>query len=180
MVLTQETVYNEEPYYAISTTTGLSEEAVAERNRKKKAEHQDTFEQYYAVGVVNPRESFVYFAGQDAWSDFAEVIPALVEHEDFKEFTFDNFPIKAYLDFENEEDQAVVDTSNSAPLDYADLAGLIDLGRLTQYVFFVLAALIIVISYFVLIAKDVRKNGIIKRQKAQLEAAVVDKPQGKE
>ncbi|MDO4284632.1 MAG: lectin like domain-containing protein, partial [Eubacteriales bacterium] len=147
VVLTQKTTYNGEPYYAISTTTEESEEAFEKNNRRLKAEHADesSYEQYYAVGVVNPGESFVYFAGEDAWSDFSEVVPALVEYEEFEDLTFDNFPIKAYLDYKNAEDQAAAEAENIPSLGYAEPAGMFDVGRLALYAVVVLIGLILVI-----------------------------------
>ncbi|MDO4267933.1 MAG: C1 family peptidase [Eubacteriales bacterium] len=159
VVLTQETEYGEEHYYAVSTTTGISEEAADAYNREQKVEHAEgAYMEYYAQGVVNPGESYVYFADRDAWSDFSQVIPGLQKHEDFAELTFDNFPIKAYLDFKNEADQTASGGNDIPPLGYAEPAGALNYKQIAGYLAPRILALAILVSYAALIVITVRRK----------------------
>lgn len=165
VVVKQETEYDGAGCYTVSATVGNSEEAVDAYNRKQKVNHEDSYISYYAKGVVNPGESLVYFAETDSWADFAEIIPELAEEEAFADNTFDNFPIKAYLDLKNKDD---LHGEERTPLDYAPPAGTFDFSVLAKYAGILLLGLFLLISYIVLIVKNVRRKKLIKKQKEAL------------
>jgi hypothetical protein len=56
----------------------------------------DEGQESFAVGIVNPGESFVSFTGED-WIDWSEIVDFIIEVLDSYEVAFDNLPIKAYV-----------------------------------------------------------------------------------
>ncbi len=161
VVVTQKIEYDDTAYYAISTSKGYNKEAVDEYNRQvvydnrgtAKSEYEDQLQKWYTVGVVNPGESYLYVGQSKNWNDLSEVIPELQKYEAYREYTFDNFPIRAYLDYENEAD---IDMGELPDLGYSDPAGPINTCRACM----ILAVIIILILLIVL-----KVRGIIKRRK---------------
>ncbi|MDO4188555.1 MAG: lectin like domain-containing protein [Lachnospiraceae bacterium] len=105
-------------YYEFLTSTGDNEEAVKEKNRKILYSHRGEFvpgiaspedvyaeelEPYYFKGVVNEGESFVYADELGQWSDLSQIISYLQKYEKYEGVDFDNFSIKAYLEYEDAE-----------------------------------------------------------------------------
>ena len=161
IVVTQKVEYDDKTYYAISTSKGYNKEAVDEYNRQvaydnrgmAKIDYEDQLLKWYTVGVVNPGESYLYVGQSRNWNDLSEVIPELQKYEAYREYTFDNFPIRAYLDYENEAD---IEVGELPDLGYAEPAGPINMRR----VCIILAVIIILILLIVL-----KIRGIIKRKK---------------
>ena len=58
------------------------------------SDEESTPQNYYAVGVVNPGESFVSFGDND-WTDWSDVVTILREYYS-SEMEFDNMPIKGF------------------------------------------------------------------------------------
>ena len=174
VVMTQKTEYDGTPYYTFSTTTALNEEGTEAANRTVKANHENSFLEYYAKGVVNPGESFIYVGELDAWSDFSEIIPALQETEEYRYHDFDNFPIKAYLDFVNEADYANV---NGAPKEtiFAAPAGKVNGPQLAMWIALALAALSIPVWFVVLIVLNHKKKKKLRALQAELAALKAEK-----
>lgn len=70
-------------------------------------------DRYYALGVVNPGESYLYTAQDDTWTDWSVVKAELESSEgESSYFTYDNFPIKAFaVPVSADLDDAVVTVS---------------------------------------------------------------------
>ncbi len=169
VVVTQNIEYNDETYYAISTSKGINKEAVEENNRqvaydnrgKAKSEYEDQLQTWYMVGIVNPGESYLYVGENRNWTDFSEVVTALQDTDEYQDETFDNFPIKAYLEYENADD---VTLGELPDLGYAAPAGTINLRNTA----IILAAFIVLIVLIVLFVRRCIKNHRMKKQfKAQ-------------
>ncbi len=169
VVVTQNIEYNDETYYAISTSKGINKEAVEENNRqvaydnrgKAKSEYEDQLQTWYMVGIVNPGESYIYVGENRNWTDFSEVVTALQDTDEYQDETFDNFPIKAYLEYENADD---VTLGELPDLGYAAPAGTINLRNTA----IILAAFIVLIVLIVLFVRRCIKNHRMKKQfKAQ-------------
>lgn len=103
-------------YYEFVTSMGDNEETVKERNRRILYSHRgdfsplggdpektyaDELEPYYFKGIVNEGESFVYADELGQWADFSQIIPYLQKYEKYEGVDFDNFSIKAYLEYED-------------------------------------------------------------------------------
>lgn len=170
VVLTQKTQYGGVPYYTFSTTTALNEAGTEAANRETKANHEDEFLEYYAKGIVNPGESYIYVGETGGWSDFSGVIPALQETEEYQYHDFDNFPIKAYLDFKNEADYAAVNTIVTENIGFAEPAGRVNVPQLFMTILIVLAVLSIPVWYVVLIVKNHSRKKKIAALQAELAA----------
>ncbi len=169
VVVTQNIEYNDETYYAISTSKGINKEAVEENNRqvaydnrgKAKSEYEDQLQTWYMVGIVNPGESYLYVGENRNWTDFSEVVTALQDTDEYQDETFDNFPIKAYLEYENADD---VTLGELPDLGYAAPAGTINLRNTA----IILAVFIVLIVLIVLFVRRCIKNHRMKKQfKAQ-------------
>ncbi len=165
VVVTQNIEYNDETYYAISTSKGINKEAVEENNRqvaydnrgKAKSEYEDQLQTWYMVGIVNPGESYLYVGENRNWTDFSEVVTALQDTDEYQDETFDNFPIKAYLEYENADD---VTLGELPDLGYAAPAGTINLRNTA----IILAAFIVLIVLIVLFVRRCIKNHRMKKQ----------------
>lgn len=167
VVVTQRTRHEGKTYYGFSTARALNEEGTDDYNHRQKLLHTDDYLPYYAKGIVNPGESYVYIGALGAWSDFSEVIPALQENEDFSAYDFDNFPIKAYHDLQNESDAVFLSESNLPALNYAEPAGFVDVPLVLLEAAAVLLALALLI--FLLIVLPLKNHKRKKRLK-KLEA----------
>ena len=170
VVVTQNIAYEGKDYYAVSTnTTQTSLRAVEEQNKDTYYEHRgeslSDFESellnYYSVGVVNPGESYIYAGDSGEWTDFAKVIPELKKYPKYRDYEFDNFPIKAYLDFANEEDLTIF-PDTLPDLGYAVPAGSINY----KFCAICLGVLIVLILLIVLKIRRFRK---IRRMKKKLK-----------
>lgn len=170
VVTTQTLSYKDNTYYAVSTnSTETSKEAVEEANRKTYYEHrgesvssfEDKLITFYSVGVVNPGESYLYLGENDTWNDFSAVIPELKKYPEYKDCVYDNFPIKAYLDFADTAVMASV-SSELPELGYADPAG--DLN----YRFIFACAAVIIVLVLIIVLK-VRRHRKWRRMKKQLK-----------
>ena len=169
VVVTQNIEYDDEVYYAISTAKGDDKESTEEYNRQvaydnrglEPADYEDQLRMYYMVGIVNPGESYLYIGENRDWTDFADVVTALEEREEYHGQTFDNFPIKAYLDYENESD---IEAGELPDLGYAEPAGAID----TTWLAIILVGFIAVIIVLILLIRGRIKRLRMKKQfKAQ-------------
>ena len=171
IVVTQKLSYNDREYYAISTSKNYNKEAVDEYNRQvaydnrgaAKADYEDQLLKWYSVGVVNPGESYLYVGQSRNWNDLSEVIPELQKYEAYKEYTFDNFPIKAYLDYENAAD---IEIGELPELGYSEPAGKINTGRVC-----ILLAIIIILVLLIVL----KVRGIIKRHKMKKQLKALQK-----
>ena len=171
VVVTQNIEYNDEQYYAISTSKGINKEGVEEYNRQvaydnrgsAKSEYEDQLQTWYMVGVVNPGESYLYVGENRNWTDFSEVVAALQDTDEYHDETFDNFPIKAYLDYENADDVTVEELPD---LGYAAPAGTIK-WRNAAIILAVFAVLIALIVLSVL--RCIKRHKMKKQFKAQLK-----------
>lgn len=169
VVVTQNIEYNDEQYYAISTAKGTNKEAAEEYNRqvaydnrgKAKSEYEDEIQTWYMVGIVNPGESYLYVGENRNWTDFSEVVAALQDTDEYSDETFDNFPIKAYLDYENADDAVL---SELPELGYADPAGKFNI-RNTVICLAVIIVLIALIALSVL--RCIKRHRMKKQFKAQ-------------
>ena len=170
VVVTQNIEYDDELYYAISTSKGDNREAVEEYNRQvaydnrglAKSEYEDQLQTWYMVGIVNPGESYLYVGENRNWTDFADVVTALQDSDKYHGETFDNFPIKAYLDYENEAD--MVDTEELPDLGYSKPAGAINWRNAA----IILAAFIVLIALMVLaVLRCIKRHKMKKKFKAQ-------------
>ena len=169
VVVTQNIEYKDKVYYAISTSKGVNKEAVEEYNRQvaydnrgqAKADYENQLQTWYMVGVVNPGESYLYVGENRNWTDFSEVVTALQDTDEYKDETFDNFPIKAYLDYENVSDVTI---GTLPDLGYADGVGLINMRNLGICA----AALVLLIVIIVLIIRThIKRHRMKKKFKAQ-------------
>lgn len=166
VVLTQRTENEGTPYYAISTTVGRGKEAVEAYNREVKKYHGEGFEPYYVKGIVNPGESFVYLGELEGWSDFSEIVPCLQEDE-FEGYEFDNFPIKAYLDYTNAEDQ---ESTALEPLDYAPPKGEWNMVPLAGLVIAAAIPVLVIAALIILAVKNHTKKRRLKALEEEIAA----------
>lgn len=77
--------------FALVNTSSLGKKGMEARNEL----HPDEPLQRYAVGIVNPGESFVRFSGQ-AWTDWSEVVRRIAEQGDNACMAYDNLPVKVH------------------------------------------------------------------------------------
>lgn len=170
VVVTQHVSLDGENCYAVSTNaTQTSKEGVEEQNRQVYYENRGSdlsdYEEellgYYSVGVVNPGESYFYAEEANGWTDFSDVVAAIKEDPDFTNYEYDNFPIKAYLAFAD-EDEMNAETGGELPdLGYAEPAGSI---HIQTVVIIVIVVLVIVL----LIVLKIRRHRKWRRMKKQL------------
>ena len=129
---------------------------------------------YYSKGIVNPGESYIYLDELGQWADFADVVTYLKDSDDFSGFDFDNFPVKAYLDYAEGSDAA-----QSAPeeLKYADPAGIIKWSAVIRIIVRLLIVIAIIVLVIVAIVKLSRRNKEFKRLQARVKELEAQLPQ---
>ena len=180
VVVTQEADYKGKHYYDFNTAIRQNEHGTEEYNKlvREKYEGEDESDYFnelqhsYAVGIVNPGESYVYIDALGYWSDFSEVIPELQKDEDVSWYDFDNFPIKAYSTFANAADELAASEASVLPdLGYAEPATQINTKMLAAIAIAVLAVLIIFIVLVVLLIRHLIKKSRKKKAKAAEAAA---------
>ena len=164
-------------YYDFSTATGENEAAVTEYNRKiryrnrseAEEDYIDQLKVCYSKAVVNPGESYVYMNALGQWGDFSAIIPYLQQDEEYKDYDFDNFPIKAYLSYSN-EDEAIAAAESKVPedLNFADAASPIYF----RFILFILLGVVVLIVLIVLIIKGIIKKHKRKKYIKELEQKV--------
>ena len=79
--------------YALVNTSSLGEKAPEEFNKRHEGEELSI--KRYAVGIINPGESFVNFG--DSWIDWSSVVEYFSTKGENQYMAYDNLPIKAYL-----------------------------------------------------------------------------------
>ncbi len=169
VVVTQQIQYEGETYFGFSTVMALNESGTYEKNLELKKQHSEDFLSYYSKGIVNPGESYVYLGELDAWSDFSEVIPEIQKADDndnLSWYDFDNFPIKAYHDFQNPGDYTGLGDEgvSASDLGYAKPAGTYNvLGIAVLLILLALVALRI--SFMV---KNHKRKKLVKAQAAEI------------
>lgn len=153
------------------TSTGDNEEAVKERNRKILYSHRgdalpnigdiekmyaSELEPYYFKGVVNEGESFVYADELGQWSDLSQIIPYLQKYDKYEGVDFDNFSIKAYLEYEdaNTGDESTADYMSSG-LEYKKPAGKIYFKYMINVCIYIIIVALIV---FCIVRKKKKKK----------------------
>lgn len=112
VVVTLTTDVGDEVYYSLSTNCAFNKAGMDALNYTiymdcsdaSEEELDSIMEHLYAVGIVNPGESLVYIDALGGWADWAEIVPELQKTMEFKYVDFDNFPVKAYLDFDGESE----------------------------------------------------------------------------
>lgn len=168
-------------YYEFLTSTGENEEAVKEQNRKILYSHRgdyvpgienpekvyaDELAPYYFKGVVNEGESFVYTDELGQWADLSQIIPCLQKYEKYEDVDFDNFSIKAYLEFEDAKTgaESTADYMSSG-LEYQKPASRI-------YYKYILNVCIYIIIVALIVLHFVRKRKKKKEKAAQYNEMV--------
>lgn len=112
VVVTQATDVDDTVYYSLSTNFALNEAGMNALNYTIYMDNSDASESEleqvlvhnYAVGIVNPGESLVYIDALGGWADWSEIISEFQKTREFMYADFDNFPVKAYLDFDGESE----------------------------------------------------------------------------
>ena len=101
----------EGPKYALVNTSSFGEKAPEEFAKR----HEDDGKKImrYAVGIINPGESFVRF-GNGSWLDWSDVVEYVSDKGDNVYMAYDNLPIKAYL-YPWAEVELIHDFSESIP-----------------------------------------------------------------
>ena len=177
VVVTQNIIYDDDEYYAISTSMGLNKAAADEYNREvmynnrgmAKYEYESQFMKYYTVGVVNEGESYLYVGESRKWNDLADVIPELQKYDKYKYEAIDNFPIKAYLDYESEEDLKA-DTTELPDLGYKAPAGEINTKRVCILVGIIAVIILLIALKIWSMVKKHKMKKLIKAQKKEIDA----------
>ena len=77
--------------FALVNTSSIGKKGMEVRNEL----HPDEPLQRYAVGIVNPGESFVRFSGQN-WTDWSEVVRRIAEQGDNACMAYDSLPVKVH------------------------------------------------------------------------------------
>lgn len=178
-------------YYGLSTNCALNQDGMTAVNYTICLDNPGLSEEAleelllnnYAVGIVNPGESMVYVEALDGWADWADVISHFQETQEFRYVDFDNFPIKAYLDFSDAKEAAA---SVSLPeLEFAPPAEQINILVLFRFLLAIFVVLVAVITLAVILIiravklhkhPELRKPRKAKKPsykvlKAQLDAA---------
>ncbi len=177
VVVTQRVPSDGEECYAVSTnSTQTSKEGVEEYNRKihlenrgsELSEYEDQLMGYYSVGVINPGESYLYLDETGGWTDFSDVVAAIKEDEDYTDYVYDNFPIKAYLAFANDEEMSAETGGELPELGYAEPAGSIH----TVTVIKLAAVLLLIILFIVWMVRRHKKLRRMKQQLAEQEKEI--------
>lgn len=172
----------EKVYYEFSTSTGDNKASVEEYNRKVLYSHRSDphipgqdpekmyageLHPYYYVGIVNEGESFVYADELGQWADLALLVPYLQKADKYAGIDFDNFPVKAYLEYADgaEADDSAKDIMTG---DYnpADPAGKI------SYKFIIEMIVLLIILVFVIrhIVRSIKKKRHYKKMIKQIDA----------
>ena len=160
-------------YYGLSVSTGENEAYVTEYNRKILYQHRgdednsaykDDLKKYYAKGVVQKGESYIYMNELGQWGDFADIIPYLQADEQYQNYDFDNFSIKAYLSF---SDSAVASDSVSdymtTELTYADPETGIYMPYIFKAIGVLVGILVLLILFIILLVRRHKKKKKIKK-----------------
>lgn len=144
---------------------------IIESNKDIAKHHGDasSFLTYYFKGIVNPGESFVYMGPLNAWGDFSEIVPELQKDEEFDGYDFDNFPIKAYLDYKNESDLAAAGEKTLPDAGFAKPAFSLNITFILMAAAAVIAVLLLIALFIILAVKAVRRKRTIRSLQAQVE-----------
>lgn len=122
-------------FYTCYLKKGLNEEFVLNYNFEQARcsypyEPEYTCPDYWK-GVVNPGESFLYLSSVGEYADLAGVISELQKKEDYADYDFDNFSIKAYFEYSSPE--AAESAGDLPDLRYAPPAGALSPEMLYVY-----------------------------------------------
>lgn len=175
VVVTQTLEYDGKMYYGLCTSKNNNKEgtekSIEEIKEKYPDEYKDRIENLcYYKGVVNPGESFVYIDELSDWYDFSGMIHTLdLNAEEKYAHDYDNFPIKAYCTFVNQEDIEAFEAEEMPELKFAEPAEQINLKGIRNLVIMALVAIIVLVVVIVLIVKKVKK--VRRKKKALKEAA---------
>ena len=165
-------------YYEFAASTAYNEEYVNEYNRKIRYSYRNVSDEsvyadellkYYTKCVVNPGESYVYMNALGMWGDFSEIIPYLQEYDDYYGQDFDNFPIKAYLDFSDPaEAQAVAESYSTSELTYAEPATGTYMPYIFEKIWIIIGIVIGSLTVIFLIILGIRKFVNLRKQAAKV------------
>lgn len=108
---------------------------------------------YYCKGIVNPGESYVYIDSLGKWVDWSEVVAEFQTLDAYVFNDFDNFSLKAYSSFANEEEGLAMVHSLGYTYpeakysyeQYVEAGKAYQLNQLLKKLFFVLLIVLIVV-----------------------------------
>lgn len=187
VVVTETVKVDDTLYYGLSTNCALNEAGMNAVNYTICLDSPGLTEEElsyvlldnYAVGIVNPGESMIYLDALNGWADWADVINEFQKTEEFQYLDFDNFPVKAYLDF---ADAGEAGRITLPELNFAPPAEELNIRVLITAFLVVLAAIVVLIIVAVILIKRIiklkkhpelrkPKKPSYKMLKAQLDAA---------
>ena len=174
IVVTETLEYNDKLYYALNTREGLNKTGRVQYDAFIKNEIEtnypeenadDYLSRYYAVGIVNPGESYVYIDEIGQWFDFADMIDTLrLNSEALFEYDYDNFSIKSYAQFKDPaRAEQIANETEIEELNYAEPATEINVKVLKSYLIGALLALVVLIILIIVLVKAIKKKIARKR-----------------
>lgn len=190
VVVTLATDVGDEVYYSLSTNCAMNEAGMnavnytiyMDNSGASEADLEEIMVHMYALGIVNPGESMVYIDALGGWADWSEIISEFQQTQEFKYTDFDNFPVKAYLDFDGESELMY---GEMPELKFAPPVGQVDTVYAIAVFFAALAliiALIVLVIFLIVRAVKLRRHPELRKPKkpkkpkykelkAQLDAA---------
>lgn len=187
VVVSQTVNVDDNIYYCLETNCALNEEGMNAYNYSIYMDNaylsDEQLQEYlldmYAVGIVNPGESMIYVGELGGWADWSDVISQFQKTNEYMYTDFDNFPIKAYLDFADADSMAY---DPLPELHFAEPAELVNLPYLTIVLLVIIALIIVLLVIIIIIIRhtirkikhpELRKpkKPSYKKLKAQLEEA---------
>lgn len=178
-VVVTETLENDgQLYYGLCTSKNINQNGVEQAKEDTINKHPDDYENHiknlsYYKGIVNPGESFVYIDELLGWYDFSDMIETIQKNSDDKyEHDYDNFPIKAYCSFANEEDILALENEPLPPLEFSAPASIINTSGLAKLGLIALGALILFIAIIIVTVKLIKRA--VRKKKAKKAADVKD------
>lgn len=175
-VVVSQTIHSDDQeYYAVSTSRGRNKEGTDKINRQtiynnrgaSKSDYEAQLLKSYSVGVVNSGESYLYVGEDSVWTDFSEVIPALQKYDEYCDYDYDNFPIKAYLDCENEADMEIEELPD---LGYSDSAGSFNMTAIAKIAAAVVVLLLLIVFVIRCIVKLFKMRKELKALRKEVAA----------
>lgn len=179
VVVSQKIQNDNKEYFEISCDKGQNEAAVLLANKDVHRMHPNTSDdqlnliQYYYKGIVNPGESYIFIQDLNTWYDFSEIVSELQKTDDYKDYDFDNFSIKAYSNFKNSSDaDALAEQMPKDGLKYAEPAGTVDYGALVKSLIrfaITIVIVVLIIKFFVKRSKKKKYYKQLEIENAQLK-----------
>lgn len=163
--------HNGQTYHGLCTKKNMNQEGTAQCFEDYKKAHPDEKEEdlpilSYSIGIVNPGESFVYIDELSGWYDFSGMIETLGNNSgDTYAHDYDNFPIKAYCSFANEEDLSAFDQNTLPELNFAEPATVLDMGGLGKLLLLALGGLLLFIAIIIVTVKLIKRA--VRKKKAE-------------